>query len=160
MKLGIMSDSHDNIPLIARAVALFNREKVDLVLHAGDFVAPFTNMEFRKLGARLVGVFGNNDGDRPYLLNRFADIGELQGDFRELEVGRRSIVVMHEPKFLESLTRASHYDLVVYGHTHKVDIRQGKPLVINPGECGGWLYGASTVVTLDLETMRHTLHTL
>lgn len=32
MKLGIISDTHDNMPKIARAVELFNEEKVDLVL--------------------------------------------------------------------------------------------------------------------------------
>jgi uncharacterized protein len=160
MKLGIMSDSHDNMPLIARAVALFNSEKVDLVLHAGDFVSPFTNIEFRKLNAKMVAVFGNNDGDKPYLLTRFAGIAEIQGDFREMEVGGRKIVLMHQPKFLEALAAASGYDLVVYGHTHIVDIREGKPLVINPGECGGWLYGTATVVTLNLGTMLHTVHRL
>jgi putative phosphoesterase len=160
MKLGIMSDSHDNMPLIAKAVALFNSEKVDLVLHAGDIVSPFTNIEFGKLNAKMVAVFGNNDGDKPYLLKRFAGIAEMQGDFRELAIGGRKIVLMHQPKFLEALAAASDYDLVVYGHTHIVDIREGKPLVINPGECGGWLYGKCTVATLDLETMTPTVHPL
>lgn len=155
-----MSDSHDNMPLIAKAVALFNREKVDLVLHAGDFVSPFTNIEFRKLDAKMVAVFGNNDGDKPYLLRRFADIGEIQEDPRELELDGRKIALMHQPKFLEALVAAADYDLVVCGHTHKVDIREGKPLIINPGETGGWLYGKSTVVTLDLKTMLHTVHSL
>ncbi len=160
MKLGIMSDSHDNVPLIARAVALFNSQGVDLVLHAGDFVSPFTNLEFRKLTARLVGVFGNNDGDRPGLLGRFADIGQLQAGPWEIEAGGRKIVLMHEPDSLKRLMRASKADLVVYGHTHRVDIRQGPPMVVNPGECGGWLYGTSNVVTLDLDTLGHTVHTL
>ena len=31
---------------IARAVELFNQQEVDLVLHAGDFVAPFAAGEF------------------------------------------------------------------------------------------------------------------
>ena len=30
MKLGVMSDSHDNIPNVKRAVALFNEIGVDL----------------------------------------------------------------------------------------------------------------------------------
>ena len=34
MKLGIISDTHDNMPVIAKAVELFNDEKVDLVIHA------------------------------------------------------------------------------------------------------------------------------
>ena len=101
MKLGIMSDSHDNLPLIAQAVELFNSEKVDLVLHAGDFVSPFTAMPFRGLNARLVGVFGNNDGDKPALISRFKDIGELHEDYRELELAGRKIALMHHPKFLE-----------------------------------------------------------
>jgi len=42
LKLGILSDTHDNVPQVRKAVALFNREMVDLVLHAGDYVAPFS----------------------------------------------------------------------------------------------------------------------
>lgn len=42
MKIGVMSNSNDNLPLIAKAVQLFNRQKVGLLLHAGDFVSPLT----------------------------------------------------------------------------------------------------------------------
>ena len=43
---------------------------------------------------------------------------------------------------------------MVYGHTHKPDIRKvGGTLVVNPGEAGGWLYGRSTVAVVDLESM-------
>lgn len=153
MKIGIMADSHDNLPLIARAVDLFNHEKVELVLHAGDFVSPFTATLFQNLKPRLVAVFGNNDGDRPALIRRFAGTGELYEDYRELELGGRKIVLMHQPKFLEVLAAVSKYDLVVYGHTHEVDVRKGPPLVVNPGECGGWLTGAATVVIVELATM-------
>lgn len=153
MKIGIMADSHDNLPLIARAVDLFNHEKVELVLHAGDFVSPFTATLFQNLKARLVGVFGNNDGDRPALIRRFAGIGELYEDYRELELDGRKIVLMHQPKFLEVLAAASNYDLIAYGHTHEIDVRKGPPLVVNPGECGGWLTGTATVVIVELGTM-------
>jgi hypothetical protein len=44
-------------------------------------------------------------------------------------------------------------DAIVYGHTHDVDVRLGHPLVINPGEAGGWLTGKATMALLDLETM-------
>jgi putative phosphoesterase len=49
MIIGIISDSHDNLTQIKIAVDIFNREKVELVLHAGDFVSPFTFLEFKKL---------------------------------------------------------------------------------------------------------------
>ena len=41
MLIGVMSDTHDNVPLIEKAVALFNDRKVGFVIHAGDYVAPF-----------------------------------------------------------------------------------------------------------------------
>jgi putative phosphoesterase len=160
LKIGIMSDSHDNLPKIAKAVELFNHENVGLVVHAGDFVSAFTAARFQDLQARLVGVFGNNDGDRRFLLRRFEAIGELHDDHCELNLGGRNIAVMHQPKFIEALVASGTYDLIVYGHTHEIDIRQGPPVVVNPGECCGWLTGAATVAVVDLETMIPSLFPL
>ena len=137
MKLGIIADSHENMPLIAKTVELFNHEEVDLVLHAGDFISPITAKEFKNLKAKLIGVFGNNDGDRLLLQRRFQDIGELYEDYHELEIEGKKVVLMHQPKFLEILIASGKYDLIIYGHTHEIDIREGRPLVVNPGECGG-----------------------
>ncbi len=154
MKLGIIADSHENMPLIAKAVESFNHQEVDLVLHAGDFISAITAKEFKKLKAKLIGVFGNNDGDKLLLQKRFQGIGELYDDYHELEIEGRKIVLMHQPKFLKALIASGKYDLIIYGHTHKVDIREGQPLVINPGECGGWLTERRTVAIVDLETMK------
>jgi predicted phosphodiesterase len=45
------------------------------------------------------------------------------------------------------------YDLIIYGHTHKPDIRrERRTLAINPGETGGWLTGKSTVALFDPAT--------
>jgi len=38
MLIGIMADSHDNLPKVRQAVEFFNQKKVALVLHAGDFM--------------------------------------------------------------------------------------------------------------------------
>lgn len=151
MLLGIMSDSHDNMNAIRKAVDFFNKKNVRIVLHAGDYVSPFTAKEFSKLKMKLVGVFGNNDGDKPYLLERFRSIGELHQDPFEIELDGKKIVLMHQPKFIGELLKSKNYDIVIYGHTHKIDIRKNSALVINPGECGGWLTERSTVVILDTE---------
>ncbi len=160
MKLGIIADSHENMPLIAKAVELFNNEEVGLVLHAGDFISPITAKEFKSLKAKLIGVFGNNDGDKLLLQRQFQDIGELYEDYHELEIEGRNIVLMHQPKFLDALIASNKYDLIIYGHTHKIDIREGRPLVINPGECGGWLTGRCTVAIVELETMKVKIYDL
>ena len=157
MKLGIISDTHDNMPKIAAAVKLFNTEQVDLVIHAGDFISPITANEFQKLNAPLIGVFGNNDGERLYLTERFKDIGKIYPDYHEFAFAGKRGVVMHEPKFIDSLVKSKDYDLVIYGHTHVIDIRVGDTLVVNPGEASGWITGRSTVVLLDSTTMEPRL---
>ena len=154
MKIGVMADSHENMPMIAQAVELFNRKKVELVLHAGDFISPITAKEFEKLKAKLIGVFGNNDGDKLYLSHKFRKIGEIHPDTWEMEIGGKRIALMHQPRFLEALIASKKYDIIIYGHTHRVDLRPGPPLVLNPGECGGWLTGKCTVGIVDLETMK------
>ena len=149
MKIGILSDSHDHLGRIAQAVALFNQEKVGLVLHAGDFVSPTTARELGRLEAPFVGVFGNNDGDRIFLTRAFARIGTLHEGPHELEIEGRKAVLMHAPRCLDALVESGSYTLVVYGHTHEKDVRQGETLVVNPGECGGWLTGKASVALVD-----------
>ena len=40
MKIGIISDSHDHVDNIRRAVSVFREASVELVIHAGDIVSP------------------------------------------------------------------------------------------------------------------------
>ena len=71
VKVGIMADSHDNIDAIEKAINLFNENNVDMVLHAGDIVSPFTADILRNLKCDMLLIYGNNDGDKLYLKERF-----------------------------------------------------------------------------------------
>ncbi|MFB6214380.1 MAG: metallophosphoesterase [Candidatus Bipolaricaulia bacterium] len=154
-RLGIIADSHDHLDLLGEAVDLFERENVDLVLHAGDFMSPLTADPLSNLQANLVGVFGNNDGDKLFLRRRFEEegVGRIERGPHRLELGERTVLLMHEPRLLEVMDSSPVPDLIVYGHTHEVDVKEGQPLVVNPGEIGGWLTGRSTVGLVDLEEM-------
>lgn len=154
MKIGLISDSHENMPMIRKAVKFFNREKVGLVLHAGDIISPITADEFAGLKCRFAGVFGNNDGDRLYLTRRFRKIGKLHVRKYECRAGGKKILLIHEPDMLPALAESGTYDVIVYGHTHEPEIDfRGSTLVINPGEAGGWISGRSTIAILDTDTM-------
>ena len=154
MKLGVMADSHDNVPKVRQAVQLFNDRGVDLVIHAGDFVSPFAVVPLGELACRVVAVFGNNDGERVGLAGKFDAIGgEVHPNLAEVELGGRRIAAMHYPELALPITESASFDLVIYGHTHEIDVRQGKSLLLNPGETGGWLSGRCTVAVVDLETM-------
>lgn len=158
MKIGIISDTHENMPKIKKAVGLFNREEVATVLHGGDIISPITAKEFGALKAPLIGVFGNNDGDILFLTKRFEKIGTLHPKRWEGELDGKKCLLIHEPDMLEALALSGVYDVIVYGHTHRAEIsRKGKTLVINPGEGGGWITGKSTVALLDTATMEALL---
>lgn len=154
MKIGIIADTHDNLPQIKKAVEIFNQEKVELVLHAGDFVSPFTCLEFKNSNCPLKGVFGNNDGDKIYLQEKFKGIGELFPEPYKTNINHKNIIMLHLEKLIDDLVESQKYELIIYGHTHRTDLRKiGKTLIVNPGECGGWLTGKSTIALLDLEKL-------
>lgn len=153
-RIGLMADTHDHVHLIERAVRRFNADEVALVLHAGDYVSPFTVRYFRPLRARLIGVYGNNGAERATLRRLFAELhGELRGVFAETEVDGARIALLHghEEALLRAVTTSDAYDVVVHGHTHVAGTtRCGKTLVVNPGEVCGCLTGRRSVALLDV----------
>ncbi|MCS7095758.1 MAG: metallophosphoesterase [Candidatus Bathyarchaeota archaeon] len=158
MMVGIISDTHDNLPLVDRAVKKLNSEGVTLVLHAGDYVAPFVIPKFKELKSRIVGVLGNNDGDRELLKKRAAEHGnmELRGNFAEVQAGNVKIALIHghEDELLKALINGQSFEVVVHGHTHMAEVyRKGRTLVVNPGEVCGYITGKSTISLLDTERL-------
>ena len=157
MLVGIMADTHDHLPMLDKAVRRLKEEEVELVLHAGDYIAPFVAPHFKPLKADLIGVLGNNDGDKDMLKKKFADIGaDIRGNFAEIIIDGLKIAMLHghEEELLRSLIDADNYDVVVHGHIHEdKTYRKGKTLVLNPGEVCGYLTGKSTIALLDTKTL-------
>jgi putative phosphoesterase len=149
-QVGIMSDSHDNMPAIRTAVELFNERQVDLVIHAGDLVAPFTAREIKKLKCPYRIVLGNNDGEVLGLYKVF-DGNVFHPPFKMM-VNDKKILVLHDAMVLEALEHLKSFDLIIYGHDHTASVEKlhdGR-FIVNPGECGGWLTGRATVAIWDV----------
>ena len=151
MLIGIISDSHDHISHVQKAVAVFKRQKVELVLHAGDYCSPFIIPLFEALP--LKGVFGNNDGDHYLLMRKFKEIGgELLGTFGDLEFDDLRIALYHgtNAPITKALEESGNFDVVISGHTHQKRLeRVGKTLALNPGSSHG--FGERATIAL-LET--------
>jgi putative phosphoesterase len=156
MKVGIISDTHDRLEMIRRAVNAFNDSGVDLVLHAGDYVSPFTVEPFKALKAKMIGVFGNNDGDKDFLRRRYGEIdAEIKGLFALVEADHMRIGLLHghDGALLEALSQSEAIDVLVVGHTHHSTIaRRGRMLLVNCGEASGYLSGKATIGILDTST--------
>jgi hypothetical protein len=156
MLVGLIADTHDRLPMVDKAVKKLNEENVELVLHAGDYVAPFAIPKFKELKAKLIGVFGNNDGDRELLKRRFSEHQglEMRGNFAEIVVDSLKIALLHgnEAELLKALINSESFDVVVHGHTHMAEVyRKGETLVVNPGEVCGYLSGKSTIALFDTD---------
>ena len=64
MRIGVLSDTHDHLGYLRRAVDALCDLQVELALHAGDYVAPFVVNELQRLPCRVLGIFGNNEAIR------------------------------------------------------------------------------------------------
>lgn len=150
MKIGIMSDSHDHLQNIKKAVACFRQEAVDLAIHLGDFVNPNSVRALK--GINLTAIFGNNDGDAFRLMKAFEDTGaSIMGEFHEFEVDSLRIACYHgtEPGIKDALISCGKYGAVLYGHTHEPERSEaGTTLVLNPGTVHGF-GGDATVMVFD-----------
>lgn len=158
MKIGVVSDTHNNLPNVRQIAALFNAAGVARVVHTGDITKGTTLDCLGVLTAPLHGVFGNNDVERDGLLRSAASHGfTLAEPPLELAWAGRRIVVVHDPRDLDPLADRP-YDLALHGHTHMHRCEQvGERLVFNPGECAGHMQGYNAVGVVDLATLEASL---
>ena len=147
MKVGVISDTHDNVEKITEAVRILNNNAVEFVFHCGDFVAPFSLEPLKDLKCEWLGVFGNNDGEKEGLLEKSGNRIKTAPFF--IEMDSRKIGLIHKNAELDA-------DIVLFGHSHKYqEKREGNKLILNPGEVCGWLFGRSSLVILDLKSLTH-----
>lgn len=148
--IGVMSDSHDNCNAIRQAVRFFKDMKCELVIHAGDFVAPFAARKLAHLPCPVKAVFGNCDGEKTGLEKTIHPFGDIREAPHVFSHAGRTILITHMHFSVNKHAASKKYQIIVFGHTHKPEIREAfGTLLINPGETGGWLSGKGTVALLD-----------
>jgi hypothetical protein len=154
MRVGLISDTHDRLPAMAEFVRRFVAAGVEMILHAGDYCSPFAVRAFAEGNIPVAGVFGRNDGDREGLRAEAQKClgAELYESPHSVHVADTRILLVHDIGEVNQRSIDQHA-VIVHGcsHQHSV-LRQGGPLVVNPGEACGWLYGEPTAAVLDLAT--------
>ncbi len=154
MLVGLLSDTHDRLPAIEGLLQYMQKRGVGMVLHAGDFCAPFSLKPFIELNMPMVGVFGRNDGDHEGI-RAYAQQGmgiELFESPHSFELGGQRILLVHDLVDVNPRSVESHA-IVVHGFTHREEMMiRGETLIVNPGEGCGWLHGEPSGAILDLDT--------
>jgi len=150
MKVGIITDTHDKQALLKKAIEVFTEHHVNCVLHAGDITSPSSVQALAEIDhSKFIGVFGNCDSDKSTLESIVSshEVEIHRGVYRG-KIGKKKLLMAHDPRALGDMPITGDFDLIVYGHTHVQDIRRdGNTLVINPG--------LSWAVILDLDSMNY-----
>ena len=144
MKIGILSDTHGNLPATAKAAHIFSVAGVEAVLHCGDIGSSDVLIElatvFHPLEVPVYAVFGNVDLYSDAWKFFPSTIGvQLFGRFGEVELEGCRIALLHSDdrtRFHKTIS-SGDYDFVFSGHSHEVhDHTLGTTRCINPGTAG------------------------
>jgi putative phosphoesterase len=142
MKVGIISDTHKKFGRAKKAIDLLIEKGVEFIVHAGDIVRVEV-LDYLKEKIRYVAVLGNND----FHLYSLVDKYELVTEPFYFKLANHTWKLMHYPRYMFPLDA----DIIVYGHTHDVDISfNGKNLILNPGEVCARDHGFSTCILLEI----------
>jgi hypothetical protein len=146
MKIGVISDTHDRLENVEKAVKVLKNANVGIIVHCGDWVSPFTLEFFDETCAKegllvpVKSVFGNNEGDIKRIIERNTKLkNPIQFAPKtcfELEIENIKIVVYHghDKVILQSFISSKKYHAVFTGHTHKPKNENIEGvLVVNPG---------------------------
>jgi putative phosphoesterase len=156
MRIGLLADTHDRLPAIDGLVRELMSRGVGMVLHAGDFCSPFALRPLLEHNVTMAGVFGRNDGDHEGL-KAYAASGlgiELFESPHSMEVAGQSILLVHDLADVAVRSMEQH-GVVVHGFTHREEMKtRGDPLIVNPGEGCGGLFGPPSGAVRALQTRR------
>lgn len=153
VRIGVISDTHGRL----RPEAVDALRGSDLIVHAGDVGDPGI-LEVLGRVAPVRAVRGNTD--------RGAWARSLP-ETDVVDAGPFLLYVLHDPALLDLDPRAAGFEAVVYGHTHRPEVRRRNGVLhLNPGSAGPrrfrlpvtvarleWAAGTleATIVPLDVD---------
>ena len=157
MRIGVVSDTHNNVRNIKKIINIFNEERVDTVIHTGDISKSESLELFSQLNAPMAGVYGNNDRTESGLKEIALKYNfYFQQPPLLLTLDNKKIAIFHEPDEIENFVDQNNdLDLVLHGHTHRFRKETIKGTIyFNPGESAGFLEGKSVLGIIDLQDLK------
>ncbi|MBC8769048.1 YfcE family phosphodiesterase [Arenibacter sp. BSSL-BM3] len=143
MKIAVISDIHDNIWNLQKALAMPELQATEEMLLCGYLCSPFVIHLLGRAYSRPVHlVFGNNDGDVKAIIRnskKYSNI-HIHGEYFRTLVGGHALAMNHYPDKAREIAENGGFDIVCYGHNHIVvnDEMVGDTLLINPGAIMGY----------------------
>jgi hypothetical protein len=163
MKIGVLSDTHEDVGNFEIALAAYRTEGIIQVIHCGDMTTADTARGLD--GFEVVYVDGNMDQGLPEIYRTLRDLNShsvvlptYEGELEGVSIG-----VTHgdNENELRRLIDSGAHQYVFHGHTHRRrDEMQSATRVYNPGALGGLQFESRSYAMLDLKTGEITLKEL
>lgn len=138
MKIGIISDIHDNLWNLSAVLA--SLRSTELLLCCGDLCSPFVIAQLANFSGHVHIVFGNNDADLYRITanaSKYPNI-HLYGEWFESTYDGVQIGMNHFDYIARSAAQSGRFDLFCFGHNHEREIsRSSGCLLVNPGPVMG-----------------------
>ncbi|MCB2202940.1 YfcE family phosphodiesterase [bacterium] len=153
MKIGVLSDTHNNLSNLITALQTFRDRKIHTVIHCGDLTDFDLISHFD--GFHLIYLTGNMDHANGTIQRRVTMLNDenFAGPVYRGTLDGVSVAATHshiEGKVME-LVHSGSYEWVFHGHTHqRRDDVIRNVRVVNPGALGGLNRGSRTFCIVDL----------
>ncbi|MDY6878370.1 MAG: metallophosphoesterase family protein [Chloroflexota bacterium] len=154
MKVGIISDTHDNLRNLETALGVLQAEGVTRILHCGDVCGPEV---IRALAGFDVWIARGNMDRHPGLAQAVEDTlgrGRLAW-FHRFTLDGYPVAMLHadNEEVMGNTITSGQYAYVLCGHTHRRrDQTIDHTRVINPGALGGVRWQRRSFCILSLAT--------
>lgn len=156
MRIGLLSDTHDNVENVRAAAKIFRQKGISRLLHCGDVCGPTVVDALQEFTV----TFAQGNMDRLPPLELAVEM--LQGSGRLARVHRLvlegfGVALLHgdDEARLNELIASGGFAYVFHGHTHrKADRQIGPTRVVNPGALGGTRYEPRSIAICDLAAGR------
>jgi len=163
MLIGILSDSHDHLVGLRKAIKIFKGRDVNMIIHCGDWVSPFTleffDREMAGWNIPVKSVVGNNPGDIKRIITNNTTIEWAKTVTLTFDIDRKKFIVYHGDDYaiMDALIESQKYDVILTGHSHATrNETVGKTKIINPGStaysCEGQIIDTASVAVYDTKT--------
>ena len=165
MKVGLISDTHDNLPNLGAALEVLRAEGVRTILHCGDICGPEIIRTLVNPPAEVSDGTQSNGFDAWISqgnMDRHVGLARVVGEgfgrgrllwLQKLTLGGYPLAMIHgdNDEVLRGLIASGEYAYVFHGHTHRRrDQVMGRTRVINPGALGGMRRETRSFCILDL----------
>ncbi len=134
MLIAVISDTHDNLFRLEKALKEIRSREIKLLFHCGDI--GIETIERLKIEAiQIYAVCGNGDYyPEVEKICKNSNIGIFE-DIGEIEIDDKKIAITHLPAVAEYLSSLKKYNIIFFGHTHRKSFKLlNNAKLINPGD--------------------------